>query len=152
MILPRQARDKHRENSQKSGVFLIGSSKNAPNATAWEALLADGWLSAGTPLGEEGCIAESDTHICDSAATTAMFTAGCEFPCWGYQLDWILYRDGEGLSLVEGSAEVDTNPLGEDDCDNKECWEERVAAGTADADALTFCSDHAAVMAKFKLT
>ena len=83
-------------------------------------------------------------------------TKTCTFPCWGYQLDWILYRNdvaGPQLALVPGSVEADTNPLLETDCSTKQCWDERVLAGTlGDADGVVYCSDHAALVAKFKVT
>ena len=73
----------------------------------------------------------------------------------GYQLDWILYRNeaaGPQLALVPGSVEADTNPLLETDCSTKQCWDERVQAGTlGDADGVAYCSDHAALLAKFKV-
>lgn len=99
-----------------------GGNKAAPHARAWDPLLADGWIST-TPIGASACsnnVTESagadgaeqremdETeekeqvvgfgHLCKSASTTAMVTKGCNYPCWGYQLDWILYRQAVSLN------------------------------------------------------
>jgi hypothetical protein len=131
------------------------SSATDPNARAWAPLLADGWVSA-TPLVEaQGCGFETDTHTC-SDFTTALISKQCGFPCWGYQLDWILYRnepEAAQLELIEDSVEADINPLLETDCDNKQCWDEQQNAGALDDEhGVTYCSDHAALVATFKVT
>lgn len=138
-------------------------------ATAWEVLKADGWQST-TPF---ECLGEAEGHLCKSAYSTAMVTKGCEYPCFGYQVDWILYKgeawrtDASGtdsagsgqtdgrlqhgrLTLVEGTSVVDTVPLN-GGCADEECWAAQQAAGTADPDSHAFCSDHAAVVARFRV-
>jgi hypothetical protein len=134
-----------------------GGTVNAPNASAWDVLLDAGWLST-TGIGTSACLGaaplligeDSGTgwdrqHICKSANSTAFESpeSPCKFPCWGYQLDWLIYKPAGRISFIPGSFGTDANPVEPDMCATQACWE---AKGTAaDPESLAFCSDHSAV-------
>jgi hypothetical protein len=59
----------------------------------------------------------------------AQVTKGCAFPCFGYQLDWVIYKGAE-LSFVDGEA--DPGPL-------------------EPGSEAAFCSDHGALSARFRV-
>jgi hypothetical protein len=72
-----------------------GGNKAAPNATAWDALIAVGFESATGPFAcKPGTYGATAGHLCESEYTTAVVGKGCAFPCIGYQLDWVIYRKG----------------------------------------------------------
>ena len=134
-----------------------GNNRAAPNATAWTSLLDDGWVPT-TPIEDAGCVGETDQHRCKSAVTTAMVTKTCVYPCWGYQLDWILYK-GVELTYMDPDATdgtrydvIDTCPLEPyEDYKTQAGWEYAVEHWNADVESLNFCSDHAALIGKFKV-
>eukprot|EP01046_Picozoa_sp_COSAG06_P060410 COSAG06_NODE_12844_length_1321_cov_2.236498_2_plen_71_part_00 len=65
------------------------------------------------------------------------------------RVDWILYK-GEGLTFVNGSSAVDMAPLDGGSATEAE-WEAALAMDPGAADSLTYCSDHSALLAKFRV-
>ena len=116
-----------------------GGNSNSPNATAWDALDEAGWV----PTTPTECVKPTRQHVCKSANPTASVTKHCPFPCKGYQLDWILYKQGQPgtgtLTFVTGNVEAEPIPA---------------ASGLSFLDDqhdqdITFCSDHWALVAHF---